>query len=124
VKSDTLNTYIAVVDDDDSLCRSFRRLLTAAGFQPVTYSSAEAFLADPKHPQFDCLVLDLQLGGMSGLDLFYRILAKKDTTPVIFITAEDAPEAREAAVTAGCAGYFSKNDPGASVIEAIRRITG
>jgi FixJ family two-component response regulator len=118
-----LHNHIAIVDDDESLCRSLRRLLSAAGFQPVTYLSAEAFLADPKHPQFDCLVLDIQLGGMSGIDLHNRLLTEKDNTPVIFITAQDSPEVREEAITAGCAGYFNKNDSGSEVIEAIRRVT-
>ena len=48
-------TYVAVVDDDESVCQSFGRLLRAAGLHPVTYSSAEAFLADMKQPRFDCL---------------------------------------------------------------------
>jgi len=54
--------YVAVVDDDESLCRSFARLLRAAGFQQITYNSAESFLADTRRPQFGCLVLDIQLG--------------------------------------------------------------
>jgi FixJ family two-component response regulator len=58
--SKTTPIYVAVVDDDESLCRSHGRLLRAAGIQPITYASAEAFLADNKHPQFDCLVLDIQ----------------------------------------------------------------
>ena len=62
--SDTLHYYVAVVDDDESLCRSVGRLLRAAGIEAVTYGSAEAFLEDAKRPQFDCLLLDVQLGGM------------------------------------------------------------
>jgi CheY-like chemotaxis protein len=64
---------VAVVDDDENLCRSLGRLLRAAGIQPSTYASAEAFLGDTKHPQFDCLVLDIQLGGMSGIELAQRL---------------------------------------------------
>ena len=85
----TGNIYIAVVDDDESICRSMSRLLRAAQLQPVTYSSAEAFLADTKRPKFDCLVLDIQLQGMSGLDLSRRLAAVNDATPVVFITAHD-----------------------------------
>jgi len=59
----TTPIYVAVVDDDESLCRSISRLLRASDIQAVTYSSAEAFLADTNHPRFDCLVLDIQLGG-------------------------------------------------------------
>src|SRR6058998_324980 len=58
--SSTKQTYVAVVDDDEKLCQSFGRLLRAAGLQPITYPSAEAFLADTKQPRFDCLVLDVQ----------------------------------------------------------------
>lgn len=117
-------TYVAVVDDDDSVCRSFARLLRTAGFQPVTYPSAEAMLQDAKRPHFDCLVLDIQLGVMSGLELRRRLAAVKDSTPVIFITAQDDPEARAEALDSGCAGFFRKTDPGELVLDAIRRAAG
>jgi len=117
----TRNIYIAVIDDDESICRSMSRLLRAARLQPITYPSAEAFLADTKRPKFDCLVLDIQLKGMSGLDLNQRLSAVKDTTPVVFITAHDDPEVRAQAEASDCAGYFRKTDSGADVLAAIRR---
>jgi FixJ family two-component response regulator len=120
--SNTLPIYVAVVDDDESLCRSFGRLLRAAGIQPITYPSAEAFLADTKHPQFDCLVLDIQLGGMSGIELSRRLTTEGGHTPVIFITAHDNPVGRAEAEGAGGAAYFHKNDSGADILEAIRRL--
>jgi FixJ family two-component response regulator len=116
--------YAAVVDDDASLCRSFSRLLCAAGFQPITYSSAEAFLEDVKRPRFDCLLLDIQLGGMSGLELSRRLAAVKDSTPVIFITAHDDPEVQAQALAGGCAAYFRKTDSGQLVVDAIRHAVG
>ena len=120
MSSPAANIYIAVIDDDESLCRSLSRLLRASGLQPITYPSAEAFLADTKHPQFDCLVLDIQLGGMSGIELQRRLAAEGEASPVIFITAHDDPAARAQAQAAGYA-YFRKNDSGSEVIEAIRR---
>jgi FixJ family two-component response regulator len=111
--------YVAVVDDDESVCRSFSRLLRAAGFEPVAYASAEAFLGDTKRPRFDCLVLDIQLDGMSGLDLSQRLQGDHDTTPFIFITAFDAPDAQSRALACGCAAYFRKTDPGTQILEAI-----
>ena len=114
-------SYIAVIDDDESLCRSMSRLLRAANFHPVTYSSAEAFLSDTKRPNFDCLVLDIQLQGMSGLDLRRRLSAVKSPTPVVFITAHDDPGMRAEAEASGCAGYFRKTDSGADVLAAIHR---
>ena len=122
--SSTSTTYVAVVDDDQSVCRSLARLLRAAGIQPITYGSAEAFLADSKRPQFDCMVFDVQLGGMSGIELALVLAAGGgERTPVIYITAHDDPETRASAEAAGCAAYFRKNDSGADVLEAIRRVT-
>ena len=115
---------VAVVDDDASLCRSLSRLLRAAGIQPVAYFSAEAFLEDAARPRFDCLLLDVQLGGISGLELSRRLSAAQDTTPVIFITAQDDPELRTQAMAEGCAGFFRKTDPGSLVMDAIQRTTG
>ena len=120
----TALTYVAVVDDDQSVRRSFARLLRAAGIQPVTYGSAEAFLADLKRPKFDCVVLDVQLGGMSGIELGAALAAAGGHhAPLIYITAHDDPETRAKAEAAGCAAYFLKNDSGADVLEAIRRLT-
>ncbi len=115
------HTYIAVVDDDPSVCRSVARLLRAAGMQPVTYDSAEAFLADTEHPQFDTVVLDVQLGGMSGIELG-RLLAKAQV-PVIYVTANDNPETRASAESTGCAAFFRKTDSGADLLDVIRKLT-
>ena len=112
--------YVAIIDDEESLRRSMCRLLRASGLWPMTYESAEEFLADEVHSHFDCLVLDIQLGGMSGLELHQKLLASGRAIPVVFITAHDAPEARTQAESAGCAGYFRKTDSGAQVLAAIR----
>ena len=113
--------YVAIVDDDENFCRSLGRLLMAAGMQPVTYTSGEAFLADTKHPRFDCLVLDIQLGGMSGFQLARRLLAEGRTAPFIYLTAQDDPDVRAGAEATGCAAFFRKTDPGGDVLDAIRR---
>ena len=118
----TRNIYIAVIDDDDSLCVSMSRFLRAAHFQPVSYPSAEEFLTDTARPKFACLVLDIQLKGMSGLELSRRLCDVKDSTPVVFITAQDNADVRKKAeAVSSCAGYFHKTDSGADVLAAIRR---
>ena len=119
--STTTPVYVAVVDDDERLCRSLGRLLRAANIQPVTYASAEAYLADDKHPKFDCVVLDIHLGGMSGIELGHRLVAEGGHAPFIYITGHDDPETRARAEAAGCVAYFRKTDSGADVLEAIRR---
>jgi len=113
---------VAVVDDDENLRRSFARLLRAAGMRPITYPSAEAFLADTMHTRFDCLVLDLQLPGMSGLELQERLTTAGIATPILFITAYDDPRSRAQAYALGCAGYFRKTDSGSEVLNAINRV--
>ena len=117
------HTYVAVVDDDESAGRALGRLLRAEGFQPVCYLSAEAFLADTKRPVFDCLVLDVQLDGMSGIELHRQLAASGSSAPVIYITAHDEPQTREQAEASGCAAYFRKTAPGQDVLQAIRRAT-
>jgi FixJ family two-component response regulator len=122
--STSRNIYIAVIDDDESICRSMGRLLRAAHLQSVTYPSAETFLSDTNRPVFACLVLDIQLPGMSGLDLRQRLAAVQDVTPVVFITAHDDPAVRAQAEAAGCAGYFRKTNSAAEVLATIRRAIG
>ena len=113
---------VALVDDDPSLCRSLSRLLRAAGMQPTTYASAEAFLADKHQPCFDCLVLDVRLSGMSGIDLGRWLSTEGMAPPMIYVTAYDDAETRANALWAGGEAYFLKTDPGADVLEAIRRL--
>jgi FixJ family two-component response regulator len=118
--SSSSNPYVAIVDDDESLRRSLSRLLRAAGLQPIVYPSAEAFLSDGNQPRFGCLVLDIRMGGMSGIELQKHLLETGSTTPVVFVTAHDDPKEREEAIAAGCAGFFRKSDAGASLLSAIK----
>ncbi len=115
-----VSVCVAVVDDDAKLRRSFTRLLRAAGMHPVAYGSAEALLVDTIHPRFDCLVLDVQLPGMSGPELQEHLNALGSRTPIIFITAHDDPRSRQRAIAGGCAAYFGKLDAGGDVLAAIQ----
>lgn len=114
------NRYIAVVDDDLSVCRALARLLRESGFQPITYLSAEQLLEDTKRPEFDCLMLDVQLGELSGLQLQQRLTDSGRLIPVIYITANDDPKTREQAERSGCIGYFRKTAPGSELLQAIQ----
>jgi FixJ family two-component response regulator len=116
------NHYVGVVDDDESLRRSVARLLRAAGMQSITYASAEEFLADETQPRFDCLVLDVQLPGISGIELRNELTAEGNSTPVLFVTAHDDPRAREEAMAGQCVGYFRKTDAGSELLNAIRHV--
>ena len=112
---------VVVVDDDESFARALERLFRASGFEVRTYPSAEAFLAPTPLPQPDCLVLDIQLGGMSGLELQQRLRELGAPAPIIFVTAHDAPGVREEAERAGCSAYFLKPVHRKSLVEAITK---
>ena len=109
---------IAVVEDDPSMLRSVQRLLNVHGFATEGFSSAEAYLHRAAG-KTDCLVLDVDLGGMSGIELQRRLKLSGSKLPVIFITAleDDALEAE--AARAGCIAYLRKPFPAASLINAI-----
>jgi FixJ family two-component response regulator len=112
--------HAAVVDDDTSLCTALSRLLTAAGIASTIYSSAEAFLTDGLIREPDCLILDIRLGGMSGLELQRSLHATHRQIPIIFLTAHDEAELREEAINGGCLAYLRKNDSGQKLLAAVR----
>jgi FixJ family two-component response regulator len=95
--------------------------LRGAGFQPKGFDSAESFLGDPMRGSFGCLLVDIQLTGMSGLELQRQLRAEGSRLPVIFITAHDDPAARAEAERRGCVAFFRKTDPGALIVDALRR---
>jgi FixJ family two-component response regulator len=103
---------VAIVDDDASLCKAVSRLLAAAGIESVTYPSAESFLDSRSGSEPGCLLLDIQLGGMSGFELQQHLAAAGETTPVIFITAHDEQEVRQQAERSDCVAYLKKTDSG------------
>jgi FixJ family two-component response regulator len=119
-----MHKCVAVVDDDESVCRSVGRLLRAVGIDAVSYHSAEALIADGRPTDFDCLVLDIQLHGMSGIDLCRHLTAAGWRTPVVFITEHDETEVRAQALLTGCAAFLRKNETGQVVVAAIERAMG
>lgn len=116
-------TYVAVIDDDTSVCRSTARLLRASGIHAIVYPSVEEFLEDHKRPVFDCLVVDVQMAGLTGLDLQQRLINSGGSPPTIFITADDDPGTRERAERLGCAAYLRKTAPAHELLEVIRRVS-
>jgi FixJ family two-component response regulator len=113
--------YVGVVDDDESVCCALARLFRVSGMHAVTYLSGEEFLRDPNRLRFDCLILDIQLGGMSGLELQERLAEGGSTMPVIFLTAHDEPALRERAQRMGCAAFLGKSDAADALFAAVDR---
>jgi FixJ family two-component response regulator len=115
--------FVAIIDDDEIQCRALGRLVRRAGFHVLTFHSAEDFLLDPERACFGCLLVDIQLSGISGLVLHQRLLAGGVRTPVIYITGHDDSAAHAEALKTGCAGYLRKTDPSSVIIELLRRVT-
>ena len=121
VKLVAARNVVYVVDDDAGMLKGIERLLKASGFEAEVFESAEAFhdRADPDSAI--CIVLDVQLGGMSGIELSRQLTRRGTTVPVIFITANDNDTTRQATRDAGCLAYLPKPFPAKSLLDAIQR---
>ena len=102
---------MAIVDDDDSVCRAIRRLVRSLAMDAETFSSGRQFL-DLLHamPSFqpDCAILDVQMPGMNGFELQELLVKSGNKIPLIFITAHDEVGAREKALGAGALAFLRK----------------
>jgi FixJ family two-component response regulator len=115
---------IAIVDDDGSMLRALSRLLTSAGYAAETYASAEEFLRAGLRPGVSCLVLDVQMPGITGLDLLVRLASSGVTLPVIIITAYADGQTCLQALQAGAAAFLYKPFEAPVFLDAIRRALG
>src|SRR6516164_9885634 len=99
---------ISIVDDDDFVRESIRTLVESLGYEVATFESAERFLESERLPQTSCLITDLQMPGLSGLDLQGRLIGDGHCIPVIFVTAFPDEKFRVRAMRAGAVGFLSK----------------
>ena len=99
---------ISIVDDDDSLRNSLDNLIRSVGFHALGFSSAEAFLSSNQAQDTACLILDMRLPGMNGLDLQRQIVAANWRIPIIFITSHADGDAEARALEAGAVDYLYK----------------
>jgi FixJ family two-component response regulator len=107
------------VEDDVGMRTALRRVLEVAGFRVEAFISAEACLASDAPRTADCLVCDVHLPGDSGFGLRRRLAQSGATAPVIFITAQDSPAAREAAEQLHAAAYLAKPFDGRTLVRAV-----
>jgi FixJ family two-component response regulator len=110
---------ILVVEDDASMSQAIERILRAGGFEVALFASAEAALEADIARIADCLVLDIRLPGISGLELYRQLARCGSAVPVIFVTAHDEPALREEAQRLGAKGFLSKPFPGRMLLDAI-----
>jgi FixJ family two-component response regulator len=112
---------VAVVDDDPSMLNAAESLLDAQGFATMVFASAEEFLDRGAATQVDCLLLDIHLGGVSGIELRRRLKDSGSMLPVIFMTALDDEAMRERAIKAGCVAFLRKPFQAHQLIDAIKK---
>jgi FixJ family two-component response regulator len=111
---------VAIVDDDPSVLRGLKRVLEASHFSTDVFSCAEEFLGHHPTSPVACIVLDIHLGGMSGIEMRRRLIEMGSSTPVIFMTSHDSPAFRKEASAVGCAGYLQKPFSVRVLIDTIR----
>jgi FixJ family two-component response regulator len=111
---------VAIVDDDPSVLKGLKRLLHACGFKTEVFDSGEAFLEREKASEPACVVLDIHLGGISGIETRRRLTASGSTIPVIYMTALDTETVRREATASGCAAFLRKPFSGNVLIDSIR----
>ena len=112
---------ISVVDDDASVRAATTRLLKSLGFTAHAFASANEFLQSPRLRDTSCLIADVQMPGMSGVQLQEYLIAQGHSTPIIFITAFPEDSIREQAMNAGAICFLSKPFDGARLIECVDR---
>lgn len=115
---------VAVVDDEPSMLEATERLLNAHDLVTQVFTSAEEFLIGNASADASCLILDINLGGMSALNCRARLKASGSQLPIIFMTAADDKTTRREAMMAGCVTYLLKPFPAHLLIDAIWKATG
>ena len=113
-------SIVFVVDDDVSVRESLEALLRCEGWQPETYASASEFLARPRVQTPSCLILDVSLPGLNGLDLQKRVAAERTEMPIIFITGHGDVPMTVRAMKAGAQEFLTKPFSDEVLLAAIR----
>ena len=111
---------ISVVDDDESLRRSLSNLLRSVGFGVETFASADEFLRSAQRENTGCLVLDLRMTGMSGLDLLRHLAVRDSPIRVVILTAHGDEETRRRSLQAGAVAFLDKPFHSDALLDAVR----
>jgi FixJ family two-component response regulator len=110
---------IAIVDDDEPLREALSSVLKAAGFFPAGFSSAEQFLDSDDWQSTRCLILDVRLPGMSGIELQRRLIDANRAIPIIFITGHGDASLRDVLMSAGASAFLNKPVRGDALLAEI-----
>jgi FixJ family two-component response regulator len=115
---------VAVVEDDESCRLAMQRLLKSAGFSVQSFSCAEEFLDSGRQQETGCLIADIRMPGMSGLDLQAKLNADHCPIPTIFVTAHGEEKMRLQAMRGGAVKFLAKPFDGAELLEGVRTALG
>jgi len=115
---------VAIIEDDESYRLAVRRLLKSAGFSVQSFASAEDFLDSGEQRETGCLIADIRMPGMSGLDLQSKLNSDQCPIPTIFITAHGDEKMRLQAMRGGAVKFLAKPFDGEVLIEAVRVALG
>jgi FixJ family two-component response regulator len=112
-------SLIYVIDDDASVRKAIGRLLRSASLDAETFSSAEEFLSNPRQKENACIIIDIRMPSLSGVDLPERLASEGIRIPVIAISANDDEKTREHAKELGAVGFFRKPVDDQALLDAI-----
>jgi FixJ family two-component response regulator len=120
-ENDTLtrNVRISIVDDDVSMREAINTLISSIGLSVDKFLSAEDFLKSGQHQVFDCLILDVRMPGLDGLELQRRLIATNINIPIVFITAHYSEKQRRIAMAAGAVAFLRKPFTEQELLDAI-----
>ena len=115
---------VALVEDDESIRKALRRLLSVLGHDTEVFASGRAFLDSTPLDRHDCVIVDMQMPGMSGLELLRRLGEHGVRVPAVMVTGQDASESREQCLAAGAQAYLQKPIDDELLVQAIERAVG
>jgi FixJ family two-component response regulator len=113
--------FVAVVDDEESVCRALERLLRSAGFNVETFGSGVDFVKSLASRQPACVVLDLHMPRMSGFDVQEHLIRAGAAVPIIVITGHDTSQSRDRVVGAGASAYLRKPVDDQALLDAVHK---
>jgi FixJ family two-component response regulator len=111
---------ISIVDDDESVREATKGFVRSLGYSAAAFASAEAFLQSNRVDDTECVITDVQMPGLSGVELQSQLIAQGNRTPIIFVTASPEEKTRARALKAGAIGFLTKPFNEERLIEYIR----
>ncbi|MES2260208.1 MAG: response regulator [Pseudomonadota bacterium] len=121
---DTDKLIVAVVENDPAMLKALGRLLRAAGYMARLFASAELYLQREERGEIGCLILDIDLGGLSGIELQQLLVSSGNAPPIVFVTSQIDSGIEAAAQRLGCLAYLRKPFASQDLLHALHQAAG